>query len=56
VPDADNRSLTGSVKESAAIVSDNPATFPARSNRKALLEITGEKSATRRHEISGKGL
>src|SRR5947207_5319726 len=54
VADADDRSLPGSIKESAAIVCDNPASFPASGDGKGLLEMAGEKSAARRHEISGR--
>src|SRR2546428_6001301 len=53
---ADDRCLSGSVEKSPAVVSDDPAAFPTRGNRQGLLEIAGEKSATRRHEMSGKGL
>ncbi len=56
VTDVDDRGLAGSVEKPAAIVSDNPATFPARGNRKVLVEMAGEKSAARGHEMSGKEL
>jgi hypothetical protein len=56
VPNADDCGLPRSVKESATILSDNPATLSARSNWKSLLEIAGKKSAARHHEMSGKGL
>ncbi len=56
VTDAHDRGLAGGVEEAAAVGSDDPATFPAKGNRKSLLEITGEKSAAHRHEVSGKGL
>ena len=56
VTDADDRGLPGSIKESAAIVSDNPATFPVSGDGKCLLEIAGEESAAGRHEMSGEGL
>jgi len=56
VTDTDYGGLAGSVEESAAVGRDDPATFSARGNRKGLLEIAGEKSATRRHEMPGKGL
>jgi hypothetical protein len=56
VTDAHNSGLPGGVEKSAAILSDDPATLSARSNRKAFFEIAGKKSAARRHELSGKGL
>jgi hypothetical protein len=56
VTDTDYGSLARCVEESAAIGSDDPATFSARGNRKGLLEIAGEKSAARRHEMPDKGL
>jgi len=56
VTDADNGGLPGSVQKSAAVVCDNPATFPASSNGKGLLKIAGKQSAARWHRVSGKGL
>jgi len=56
VTNVDNRRLSGRVEKSPAVVSDDPATFPARGNRKGLLEMSGEKSATSRHEMSGQEL
>ena len=56
VADADDRSLSGSVEKPAAIVCDNPASFPASGDGKGLLEMAGEKSAAGRHEISAEGL
>src|SRR5882762_3199438 len=56
VTDTDNGGLPGSIKKAVTAAVHDPATFPARGNRKGFLEITGEKSAARRHEISGKEL
>src|SRR5438477_3972542 len=56
VANADDGSLPGSIKESTAIVCDNPASFPASGDGKGLLEMAGEESAAGRHEISGEGL
>src|ERR1700687_1034107 len=56
VTNVDDCGLPGSVEKTAAIGRNDPATFPARDNRKGLLEIAGEKSAARRHEMPGKGL
>jgi len=42
VTDTDNGGLPRSVEEAAAVGRDDPATFPARGNRKGFLEITGE--------------
>ncbi len=56
VTDTDYRGLPGSIEKSAAVSSNDPATFPARGDRKELLEIARKKSAARRHELSGKGL
>src|SRR5260370_16684716 len=52
VPDTDDRGLAGSIEESAAVGSDDPATFPTRRDRKGLFEIAREKSAPPRHETS----
>src|SRR6266403_3105611 len=54
--DADDGSLPGSIEESAPVVGDNPASFPASSDGKGLLEVAGEESAAGRHEMSGEGL
>src|SRR5438132_767912 len=56
VANADNRCLSGSVEKSPAVLSDDPATFPARDNRERLFEMAREKSATRRHEMTGREL
>src|SRR5438552_15015563 len=56
VTDADDCSLSGSVKESTAIGGDNPASFPTSGDGKGLLKMAGKKSAAGRHEISGEGL
>src|SRR5437016_2366967 len=56
VTDADDCSLSGSVKESTAIGGDNPASFPTSGDGKGLLKMAGKKSAAGRHELSGEGL
>src|SRR5207249_279919 len=56
VTDADDCSLSGSVKESTAIGGDNPASFPTSGDGNGLLKMAGKKSAAGRHEISGEGL
>jgi hypothetical protein len=56
VTDADNRCLSGGVEKSMAVLSNDPATFSTRRDRKRLFEIAGEKSAARWHVVSGKGL
>src|SRR6266404_392234 len=54
--DADDGSLPGSIEESAPVVGDNPASFPASGDGKGPLEVAGEESAAGRHEMSGEGL
>jgi hypothetical protein len=56
VTNADDCGLAGSVEKSPAVVSDDPATFPASSNGKRFLKIAREKTAARRHEMSGREL
>jgi hypothetical protein len=51
-----DRCLPGSIEKLPTVVSDDPATLSARGHRNGLLEIAGEKSAARQHELSGKGL
>src|SRR2546430_3379749 len=47
VTDADDCSLSGSVKESTAIGGDNPASFPTSGDGKGLLKMAGAKTAAR---------
>src|SRR5205807_7725866 len=56
VTDADDCSLSGSVKESTAIGGDNPASFLTSGDGKGLLKMAGQKAAAGRHELSGEGL
>jgi hypothetical protein len=53
---AHHRSLSRSIEESPAVLVNNPAAFATRGDRIGFLEIPGEKSAARRHALSGKRL
>ena len=56
VTDADNGGLPRGIEKSARVSSDDPAALPTNGNGIGLLEIAGEKSATRRHEMPRKEL
>src|SRR5215472_1870739 len=52
VPDAHDSGLSSGIEIAPALLADNPAALALDRDRKRLFEVSGEESATRRHDSS----